>query len=119
VGWVDLGDPHEKIFATLAGSAHAQLLVGRGSIDTVTGVIRKQDLLERSINGRAPEIAAIMQAPTVIYEGTSVLNTLDVFKLTPVHMAVVVDEGGSVQGVVTQTDLLEAIAGELRKPGER
>jgi predicted tellurium resistance membrane protein TerC/CBS domain-containing protein len=117
VGWVDLGDPHEKIFATLASSAHAQLLVGRGSIDTVTGVVRKQDLLERSINGRALEIAAVMQAPTVIYEGTSILNTLEVFKLTPVHMAVVVDEGGSVQGVVTQTDLLEAIAGDLPKPG--
>jgi CBS domain containing-hemolysin-like protein len=58
-----------------------------------------------------------MRAPTVICEGTSILNTLEVFKLTPVHMAVVVDHGGSVQGIVTQTDLLEAIAGEMPKPG--
>ena len=98
VGWVDLRDPQEKIFTTLASTAHAQLLVGRGSIDTVTGVVRKQDLFKCSIKGRALEVAAVMLVPTVISEGTSILNTLEVFKLTPVHMVVVVDEGGGVRG---------------------
>jgi len=71
VGWVDLRDPQEKIFTTLASTAHAQLLVGRGSIDTVTGVVRRQDLFG-SIKGGALDIAAVMgHQPSFVRERRS------------------------------------------------
>ena len=78
--------------------------------------MRKQDLLGLSLDREAINVRAVAQAPVSVYEATSILNTLELFKRKPVHMAVVVDEFGSLQGVVTQTDLLEAIAGDLPDP---
>ena len=51
--------------------------------------------------------------PLVVPEGISILRTLDLFRKTPVNTAVVVDEYGAIQGIVTRTDLLEAVAGDL------
>jgi predicted tellurium resistance membrane protein TerC/CBS domain-containing protein len=114
--WVDLDDSQDTILAAIRNSPHAQFLVGQGSIDHVIGVARKQDLLDLSLAGRAIDVRAATRAPVSIYEATSILNTLELFKRTPVHMALVVDEYGNLQGVVTQTDLLEAIAGDLPDP---
>ena len=54
-----------------------------------------------------------MQKPIAVHEGASILDTLDMFKRAPVDMALVVDEHGGLQGIVTHTDLLEAITGDL------
>jgi CBS domain containing-hemolysin-like protein len=114
--WVDLDDSQDTILATIKNSPHAQFLVGQGSIDRVIGVARKQDLLDLSLAGGAIDVRVAARPPVTIYEATSILNTLELFKCTPVHMALVVDEYGNLQGIVTQTDLLEAIAGDLPDP---
>jgi predicted tellurium resistance membrane protein TerC/CBS domain-containing protein len=116
VVWVDLADPPDIVLATIKNSPHAQLLIGQGSIDQLIGIVRKQDLLNLSIDGKAVDVRAVTQAPVIVYEATSILDTLELFKRTPVHMAIVVNEYGGLKGVVTQTDLLEAIAGDLADP---
>ena len=50
-----------------------------------------------------------------MHESTTILRTLDLFRKTPVHTAIVVDEFGTLQGIVTRTDLLETVAGDLPK----
>jgi putative hemolysin len=115
VQWVDLNGHMEQVLSGIRSCPHAQLLVCRGSIDEVIGIVRKQDLADHFLEGRSPDVEQVMRPPLIVHESTTVLRTLDLFRKTPVHTAIVVDEFGALQGLVTRTDLLEAVAGDLPK----
>jgi putative hemolysin len=115
VQWVDLNAPKEQILGQVRSCPHAQLLVCRGSIDEVVGIVRKQDLIDQVLDGRSPDVEQVTRPPLIVHESTAILRTLDLFRKTPVHTAIVVDEFGSLQGIVTRTDLLETVAGDLPK----
>ncbi len=115
VQWVDLNNPEEQILGQVRSCPHAQLLVCRGSIDDVVGMVRKQDLIDQVLDGRSADVEQATRAPLTVHESTTVLRTLDLFRKTPVHTAIVVDEFGAIQGIVTRTDLLETVAGDLPK----
>ena len=80
--------------------------------------MRKKDLLDQLLDGGSVDVDAATQPPIVVHEAMSVLAVLETFQRNPVQMAIVVDEYGSLEGIVTQTDLLEAIAGDIPEPGE-
>lgn len=113
VQWVDLNGPKEQILSRVRSCPHAQLLVCRGSIDNVVGIMRKQDLIDHVLDGRSPDVEQVTRPPLIVHESTAILRTLDLFRKTPVHAAIVVDEFGALQGIVTRTDLLETVAGDL------
>jgi putative hemolysin len=115
VQWVDLTGPKQAILDRIRSCPHAQLLVCRGSIDEVVGIVRKQDLLDQALAGQSADVEKVTRPPLIVHESTSILRTLDLFRKTPVHTAVVVDEFGALQGIVTRTDLLETVAGDLPK----
>jgi putative hemolysin len=113
VQWVDLNSSKEQILNRVRSCPHAQLLVCRGSIDEVVGIVRKQDLIDQVLDGRSPDVEQVTHPPLIVHESTAILRTLDLFRKTPVHTAIVVDEFGTLQGIVTRTDLLETVAGDL------
>ncbi|WP_283206554.1 hemolysin family protein [Methylobacterium organophilum] len=118
VDWVDLDDEAEEMIAAIKACKHEQIVVSRGQIDDVVGVLRKQDLLDQLLDGRPLDVRAATREPIVVHEGLAILKVLEMFQTKPVRMAIVVDEYGSLEGIVTQTDLLEAMAGEIPEPGE-
>jgi CBS domain containing-hemolysin-like protein len=92
---------------------HEQIVVGRGQVDNVIGVLRKQDLLDQALGGKPLNPLTLIKKPLVVHDGARVLKVFEQFKKRPVRMAIIVDEYGSMAGIVTQTDLLEAIAGNI------
>jgi putative hemolysin len=81
-------------------------------------VVRKEDVLALCVDGKPVDLKSVLrEAPTVTLQA-SVLDTLNRFKRTTAELALVVDAEGKFQGLVTRTDLLEAIAGEFPDEGE-
>jgi len=113
VDWIDADDPQEEMLRTIRECRHEQLLVGRGDVDEPIGMILKKDLLDQVLNGRPLDPMAVVRDPLVVHETTPIFRVLDQFKKAPVRLAILIDEYGSLVGIVTQTDLLEAIAGDL------
>lgn len=113
VDWVDIEDEPEEVLRSIRDCRHEQLLVGKGSIDEPLGMILKKDLLDQVLAGRKVDPVTVIRQPLVLHEAMRIFKVLEQFKKAPVRLAIILDEYGELQGIVTQTDLLEALAGDL------
>lgn len=115
--WLDLADDPEAIKRTLQESTYSRFPVARGNIDEVLGIVQVRDMLNQSLAGEALDLERLLREPLIVAETAKALRVLEILKESPLHMALIVDEYGSVQGLITATDILEAIVGELNEPG--
>jgi putative hemolysin len=118
IDWIDSEASEEEILSAVIGGRHSRYPVGRGSIDDCQGVIRGRELLAARLQGGAQKLDALLQAPLFVAENARALSVIGQFKQTGVHIALVTDEYGGIEGLVTLNNLMEAIVGDLRAPGE-
>jgi len=111
--WLDLEDLAENNRHKMTRSAHSRFPVCQGGLDNVIGVVQVKDLLARSLAGEVIDLTAALQTPLFVPESMPALNVLELFKQSGTHTALVVDEYGVVQGLVTLNDILEAIVGDI------
>jgi putative hemolysin len=111
--WLDLNDPIEVNAREMAQDPHARFPVARGTLDEAVGVVQSKELLAHVLAGAAPDLQAVMRPPLRVPATVSPLRLLELFKSSPLHMALVTGPYGEVRGVVTLHDVLEAIIGAL------
>jgi putative hemolysin len=103
--------------ATLQSTLHSRFPVGEGSLDKIVGYINAKDLLAQDLSGNQITLRPLQQ-PLFIPETSGALSIINRFQESGVHFALVINEHGSVEGLLTTTDILEAIVGKLPDAGE-
>jgi putative hemolysin len=112
LAWIDRTDPPKDIAVALKSAPHSRFVVCDGSIDNVVGVVQAKDLLDRILGGGDISINATIRQPIVVPDTVTALDALERLKSDPLGLALVMDEYGSFEGVVTAADVLEAIVGD-------
>jgi putative hemolysin len=96
------------------GSIHSRLPAHDGKPEEMLGVLQAKDLLDAYLRDERPDIRAFLRPAPTVPDTVDALNVVDVIKGSPVHMALIHDEYGHFQGVVTNANILEAIVGDFR-----
>jgi putative hemolysin len=111
--WLDLEDPAEENRQKMVENGYSRYPVCQGGLDNVLGVIPVTDLLARSFRSESLDLTIGLRQPVFVPESTRGLKVLELFKQTITHMALVVDEYGVIQGVVTLNDVMSEIVGDV------
>ncbi len=115
--WLDLDDPMEENVRKLRESGYSRFPVCRDGLDNVMGMAYAKDLLARLLEGRPLELETGLRDPLYIPETMPALEIMEQFRDSRIHVALVLDEYGGVEGLITLRDLLEGIIGELPTVG--
>jgi putative hemolysin len=111
--WLDLNDSAETNRRKMIESRHSRFPVCQETLDNVLGVVYVTDVLTRSLVGEPIDLATILRQPLFLPESTHALKVLERFKQSGTHVALVVDEYGVIQGMVTLNDVMEVIIGDV------
>lgn len=112
--WIDLDDPADEIARDVAECPYSRLVVARdGDMSHPMGVVQKKDLVASLMDGTGLQIEEHLLEPLHVPEGSPAMHVLQNFRTRPLRVAFVFDEYGDFQGLVTLTDIMSAIAGQL------
>lgn len=117
--FLNLDDPDEVNWRKIVASGHSYFPVYQGNRDQVLGMVAVKALWAHSAIGLTTSLKNLLVSPLVIPETLSAIHLLEAFKKASKHIALVTDEFGAIQGIVTLIDVLEAIVGDLPNMGPR
>ena len=116
---VDLEEDESSCWQTIVETPFSRLVVCRDGLEHVVGVLQKSDLLKAALPGggvTVSDLEALLRPPLYVPESVTTQQLLESFRRARLQFALIVDEYGDVQGLVTLTDVLAAIVGELSVP---
>lgn len=116
--WIDIDDPVDQIHQVIIQSSRTRFPVCQGTLDNVLGIAHVKDLYAQLVGEQPMDLRAILQPALFVPATTRAFSVLERFKQTGRSTALVVEEYGEIEGMVTLTDLLEALVGDLPSAGE-
>lgn len=118
IEWIDLGQSPQALREQLLQARHGLFPVASGELDKLNGVARARDLLADVLATGAIDLTRSLRQPLVVPTSVNVIKLVEQMRHSRAQIALVSDEFGSILGLVTPIDLLEAIAGEFPEEGE-
>jgi len=113
IEWIDATLDEDGIRAALMAAGHSRLPVAEGSVDAVIGVVQARDIAQALFRGEPIDLRALMRQAPVVLDQIDAMDALDALRAAEVPMALIHDEYGHFEGIVTPANLLAAIAGEF------
>jgi putative hemolysin len=117
--WIDIHGDREAVQNTILSHSHSRFLVADGNPDHILGYIHVKDLLGLYMKGQPIDLRSSIRKLPAVPEMMTALKALEAFKQSGTHIAVVVNEYGVTEGLITLNDIVEAIVGDLPKVGEK
>jgi putative hemolysin len=119
---VDLDEDEETVRQRIVDTEFSRLVVCRDGLDHILGILQTGDLLKKAVPGHcitAADVESVLHLPLYVPETVTTTQLLESFRHARLQFALIVDEYGDVQGLVTLTDVLASIVGELSVPEDR
>ncbi len=117
--WLNKDDPHDQIWHKIVVSGHSHFPVYESDRDHTVGVVSVKAIYANLAAGAGVKLKDLMIPPLIVPESQTVLQLVETFKQSGKHIALVTDEFGSITGLVTLNDVMEAIVGEFPSQGAR
>src|SRR5690349_1249542 len=117
--WIEADEAPESILQKVQETRHSRYPLCHKSFENILGIVVVKDVLLQLGRGNQADLRAIAQKPIYMTEGKSVLDALEEFKRSISNMALIVDEYGGLEGIVTLKDIMEVIVGVLPEPAHR
>ena len=116
--WLNLDQPQQGLLAQINHSPYSRFPVCQGELDNVVGILKIKDLLthcmtDSALGSEGTAIPSVLHPPLFVHESIAASETLERFKQSRMHLALVLDEYGVIQGLVTLNDILEALVGAI------
>lgn len=113
IEWIDIHTSSEELTKRLNHSPHNRFPVCDEELDEVLGLITSKEILKQILSGNPLDLRSALKQPIFVPETMRVVQLLEIFKKTPDHIALVTDEYGGIQGLITLHDVLESIVGDV------
>jgi putative hemolysin len=113
VAWLDADDPQEEVLRQAREAGHSYYPVARGDLDDLLGIASVKDAWVRQAFGEPADLLDSLRRSSLVPEGAPATDALEAFKRSGLPTALVIDERGHIEGLVTLTDVLEALVGEV------
>jgi putative hemolysin len=118
IDWIDIGATDGEVRDRLEKLSHSRLLVGNGSVEDIVGVVQARDIVSALLQNRPLEMGALMRVAPIVPDQVDAMDALETLRHAEVPIALVHDEYGHFEGIVTPVDLLAAIAGDFASDQE-